>query len=159
MKIQNKHIIIIVLIAVSAGLAYDSVSNYLSPYIPVSDISANQAKYTGKSLQVIGVVEPGSLIRTDDGSIRFTLIDEQGSIKVTYRGVPPQNLEQEGNQVVVLGTLRDDGKIESSQLLVKCPSKYEDEEQQGISHVFLAAIGVALLGVGYLVITMFYRKP
>jgi cytochrome c-type biogenesis protein CcmE len=158
MKIQNKHIIIIVLIAVSAGLAYDSLSNYINPYIPVSDISANQVKYTGKSLQIIGEVEPGSLIRTDDGSISFTLIDEQGSIEVSYRGVPPQNLEQEGNQVVVLGILGDDGEIESSQLLVKCPSKYESEEQQGISHVFLAAIGVALLGVGYLVITMFYRK-
>ena len=158
MKIQNKHIIIIVLIVVSVGLAYDSVSNYVNPYIPVSDIAANQGKYTGKSLQVIGAVEPGSLLRTDDGSISFILIDDHDSIKVTYRGIPPQNLEQEGNQVVVLGTLHDNGEIESSQLLVKCPSKYEGEEQQGISHVFLAAIGVALLGVGYLVLTMFNRK-
>ena len=158
MKIQSKHVLIIVLLALSVGLAYDSVSNYMNPYIPVSDISANQAKYTGKSLQVIGAVEPGSLIRTDDGSISFTLVDEQGSIKVTYRGVPPQNLEQEGNQVVVLGTLGADGEIESSQLLVKCPSKYEGEDQQGYSHVFIAVIGVALLGVGYLVITMFYKK-
>ena len=158
MKIQNKHIIIIILLVVSAGLAYDSVSNYVNPYIPVSDIAANQAQYEGKSLQIIGAVEPGSLIRTDDGSISFTLIDDGGSIKVTYRGVPPQNLEDEGNQVVVLGTLGDEGEIESTQLLVKCPSKYEGEDQQGYSHVFLAAIGVALLGVGYLVITMFYKK-
>jgi len=162
MKIQNKHIIIILLLAVSTGLAYDSISNYMNPYIPVSDIAVNQARYEGRSLQVIGSVEPGSLIRSDDGSISFTLIDESGNseegVKVTYRGVPPQNLEQEGNQVVVLGSLGDDGEIESSQLLVKCPSKYEGEEQQGYSHVFLAAIGVALLGVGYLVITMFYKK-
>ena len=158
MKIQNKHIIIIILLVVSAGLAYDSVSNYVNPYIPVSDIAANQAQYEGKSLQIIGAVEPGSLIRTNDGSISFTLIDDGGSIKVTYRGVPPQNLEDEGNQVVVLGTLGDEGEIESTQLLVKCPSKYEGEDQQGYSHVFLAAIGVALLGVGYLVITMFYKK-
>jgi len=158
MKIQNKHIIIIILLAVSAGLAYDSISNYMNPYIPVSDIAANQAHYEGRSLQIIGVVEPGSLLRSDDGSISFTLIDDGGSIKVTYRGVPPQNLEQEGNQVVVLGTLGGDGEIESTQLLVKCPSKYEGEDQQGVSHIFLAAIGVALLGVGYLVITMFYKK-
>lgn len=158
MKIQKKHIIIIVFLALSAGLAYDSVSNYINPYIPVSDILANQGKYSGKSLQVIGEVEQDSLLRTDDGSISFTLIDDQGSINVIYRGVPPQNLEQEGNQVVVLGTLQDNGEIESSQLLVKCPSKYEGEEQQGISHVFLAAIAVALLGVGYIVITMFFRK-
>ena len=162
MKIKNKHIIIILLLVVSAGLAYDSISNYMNPYIPVSDIASDQARYEGRSLQVIGTVEPGSLIRTDDGSISFTLIDDtgesDGSIKVTYRGVPPQNLEQEGNQVVVLGTLGDEGEIESTQLLVKCPSKYEGEDQQGFSHVFLAAIGVALLGVGYLVITMFYKK-
>lgn len=157
MKIQNKHIIIILLLAVSAGLAYDSISNYMNPYIPVADIAANSAQYEGKSLQVIGAVEPGSLILSDDGEISFRLIDEGGSIKVTYRGIPPQNLEQEGNQVVVLGTLGDDG-IESSQLLVKCPSKYEGEDQEGYSHIFLAAIGVALLGVGYLVITMFYKK-
>lgn len=158
MKIQKKHIIIIVFLALSAGLAYDSVSNYINPYIPVSDILANRGKYSGKSLQVIGEVEQDSLLRTDDGSISFTLIDDQGSINVIYRGVPPQNLEQEGNQVVVLGTLQDNGDIDSSQLLVKCPSKYEGEEQQGISHVFLAAIAVALLGVGYIVITMFFRK-
>jgi cytochrome c-type biogenesis protein CcmE len=158
MKIQNKHIIIIVLLALSVGLAYDSVSNYINPYIPVSDIAANQGKYTGKSLQIIGEVKPDSLLRTDDGSISFTLTDEQSSIKVTYRGVPPSNLEEEGNQVVVLGTLQDNGEIESSQLLVKCPSKYEGEEQQGLSHVFIAAIVVAILGVGYLVITMFLTK-
>ena len=158
MKIQNKHIIIVILLAVSAGLAYDSISNYMNPYIPVTDIEANQARYVGKSLQIIGAVEPGSLNRTDDGSISFTLIDNGGSIKVTYRGVPPQNLEQEGNEIVVLGTLDSDGKIESTQLLVKCPSKYEGEDQQGISHVFLTGIGVTIVGVGYLVFTMFYKK-
>ena len=157
MKIQNKHIIIVLLLAVSAGLAYDSISNYMNPYIPVSDIIADRARYEGKSLQIIGEVEPGSLVTTNDGSISFILVDEEGSIKVTYRGVPPQNIEQEGNQVVVLGTLGDEG-IESSQLLVKCPSKYEGEDQGGYSHVFLAAIGIALLGAGYLVIAMFYKK-
>jgi cytochrome c-type biogenesis protein CcmE len=158
MKIQNKHIIIIILLMVSVGLAYDGISNYMNPYIPVSEIVTNHAQYEGRSLQIIGEIEPGSLIRTDDGSISFTLIDEKGSIRVTYRGVPPQNLEQEGNQVVVLGTLRNDGEIDSSQLLVKCPSKYEGDDQQGYSHVFLAAIGVALLGVGYFLITTFYKK-
>lgn len=158
MKIQKKHIIIIVLAVLSAGLAYDSASNYINPYIPVSEIAVNQGKYTGKSLQIIGEVEPGSLLRTNDGSISFTLIDDHGRIRVTYRGVPPQNLEEEGNQVVVLGTLQDNGEIESSQLLVKCPSKYEGEDQQGTSHVFLAAIVVALLGVVYIFITMFFRK-
>jgi cytochrome c-type biogenesis protein CcmE len=158
MKIQSKHVIIVILLALSVGLAYDSISNYMNPYIPVADLSANQARYAGKSLQIIGAVKPGSMNRTDDGSISFTLIDNGGSVKVTYRGVPPQNLEQEGNQIVVLGTMGSDGKIESTQLLVKCPSKYEGEDQQGMSHIFLTGIGVALVGVGYMVFTMFYKK-
>jgi cytochrome c-type biogenesis protein CcmE len=160
MKITTKQILIAVLLAVSVGLAYDSMTNYMNPYISVEEVASSPSKYMGKSLQVIGVVEPGSLELTNDGSLNFVLIDETGSsIKVTYRGIPPNNMEDEGNSVVVLGELGANGEIQSEELLVKCPSKYEGEEEDtGISHVFLAAMGIAVLGIGYLVITMFYRK-
>ncbi len=160
MKITTKQILITVLLAVSMGLAYDSMTNYMNPYISVAEVAASPSKYMGKSLQVIGVVEPGSLELTNDGSLNFVLIDETGSsIKVTYRGIPPNNMEDEGNSVVVLGELGANGEIQSEELLVKCPSKYEGEEEDtGISHVFLTAMGIAVLGIGYLVITMFYKK-
>lgn len=160
MKITTKQILIAVLLAVSIGLAYDSMANYMNPYIAVADVAANPSKYTGKSLQVIGVVEPGSLEFTNDGSLNFVLMDETGgSIKVTYRGIPPNNMEDEGSSVVVLGELGANGEIQSEELLVKCPSKYEGEEEDtGISNIFIAAMGIAVLGIGYLVITMFYRK-
>ena len=160
MKITSKHVLIAVLLAVSVGLAYDSMTNYMNPYIAVADVNANPARYTGKSLQVIGTVEPGSLEYTNEGRMNFVLIDETGgSIKVTYRGIPPNNMEDEGNSVVVLGELDSNGELQSEELLVKCPSKYEgEEEDSGVSHVFLAAMGVAVLGIGYLVITMFYKK-
>jgi cytochrome c-type biogenesis protein CcmE len=159
-KITTKQILIAVLLAVSIGLAYDSMTNYMNPYIAVADVLANPSRYSGKSLQVIGVVEPGSIELTNNGSLNFVLIDETGgSIKVTYRGIPPQNMDDEGNSVVVLGELGSNGEIESEELLVKCPSKYEGEEEDtGISNIFLAAIGIAILGIGYMVITMFYRK-
>jgi cytochrome c-type biogenesis protein CcmE len=160
MKITSKHLLIAVLLAVSVGLAYDSMTNYMNPYIAVADVNADPARYTGKSLQVIGTVEPGSLELTNDGSLNFVLLDETGeTIKVTYRGIPPNNMEDEGNSVVVLGELDSNGELQSEELLVKCPSKYEgEEEDSGVSHVFLAAMGIAVLGIGYLVITMFYKK-
>ncbi|MBC8462981.1 cytochrome c maturation protein CcmE [Candidatus Bathyarchaeota archaeon] len=160
MKITTKQILIAVLLTVSVGLAYDSMTTYMNPYLEVAEVAASPSKYVGKSLQVIGVVEPGSVELTNDGSINFVLIDEKGSsIKVTYRGIPPNNMEDEGNSVVVLGELGVDGELQSEELLVKCPSKYEGEEEDtGISHVFLAAMGIAVLGIGYLVITMFYKK-
>ena len=156
MKIQKKHIIIIILLALSAGLAYDSLFNYVNPYISVTDIINQKNLYKDKSLQVIGVIEANSLQRSDNGSIGFSLTDGMKTINVLYNGIPPQNLEP-GNDIVVVGSLTDAG-LKATQILVKCPSKYEDDQQQGTSHVFLATMGVALLGVGYLVFTMFWKK-
>jgi len=160
MKITTKQILVAVLLAISVGLTYDSVTNYINPYIAVADVTSNPTMYSGKSLQVIGTVEPGSLELTNEGSITFVILDETGSsVKVTYRGIPPNNMEDEGNSVVVLGELDGNGELQSEELLVKCPSKYEGEEEDpGISNMFLAAMGIAVLGIGYLVITMFYKS-
>ena len=157
MQIRSKHIVVIILIALSAGLAYDSLSNYVNPYLSVAEVVSKGSQYQGKSLQVMGEIEANSLQRSDDGSIGFTLIDGSASIGVSYRGVPPQNLEQ-GNDIVVVGSITEAGLIEASQIMVKCPSKYEGEDQQEMSHVFLAAIAVAALGVGYLVFTVVWKK-
>lgn len=157
MQIRSKHIFVIVLLALSAGLAYDSLSNYLNPYISVADVVSLGSQYKDRSLQVMGEIEADSLQRSDDGSIGFTLTDGSASIEVSYRGVPPQSLEQ-GSDIVVVGSLTEEGAIEASQIMVKCPSKYEGEDQQEVSHVFLAAMAIAALGVGYLVYTMVLRK-
>ncbi len=125
MKITTKQILISVLLVVSVGLAYDSMTNYINPYLEVAEVAASPSKYMGKSLQVIGTVEPGSVEFTNDGSLNFVLIDELGnSIKVTYRGIPPNNMEDEGSSVVVLGELGANGEIQSEELLVKCPSQW-----------------------------------
>jgi cytochrome c-type biogenesis protein CcmE len=157
LKLQKKHVIVVVLLALSVGLAYDSVSNYVNPYVSVTDVVANAEQYHGKSMQVIGAVIPESLERSDDGSMSFMITDGESEIEVHYTGAPPQNLEQ-GSEVVVLGSLSETGVLETSSLLVKCPSKYEGDDQQGASHVFLAGMAVAALGVVYLLFTMLWKK-
>ncbi len=157
MKIQNKHIIIVVLLALSAGLAYDSLSNYVNPYISVTDALDYSTQYQGKSLQVMGKMSANSLQRSNDGSLSFELTDGSSYITVTYKGVPPQNLDPE-NDIVVVGSLQDTDVLQASQIMVKCPSKYEGEDSEQTSHVFLTGIGIALLGVGYLAFTMFWKK-
>ena len=157
MKLQKKHVIAVVLLALSVGLAYDSVSNYVNPYVSITDVVANAEQYHGKSMQVIGEFIPESLERSDDGSMSFLITDGESEIEVHYTGAPPQNLEQ-GSEVVVLGSLSEAGILETSSLLVKCPSKYEGDDQQGVSHVFLAGMAVAALGVAYIVYTMLWKK-
>ncbi len=148
---------VVVLLALSVGLAYDSVSNYVNPYVSVTDVLVDAERYQGRSMQVIGEVIPESLERSDDGSMSFLITDGESEIEVHYTGAPPQNLEQ-GNEVVVVGSLSEAGVLDASSLLVKCPSKYEGDDEQGVSHVFLAGMAVAALGVAYLLFTMWKKS-
>jgi hypothetical protein len=86
MKIQGKHVVAGVLLLFSAGLAFDSVSNYINPYLSVTQVALNFNRYSGKSIQVMGIVEPGSFIRGDGGTIKFTLTDGQESLPVQFTG-------------------------------------------------------------------------
>lgn len=158
MKIQGKHMVAGVLLLFSVGLAFDSVSNYINPYLSVTQVALNLDKYSGKSIQVMGIVELGSFIRGDGGMIRFTLTDGMESLPVQFKGAAPQNFD-EGKDVVAVGSLTGEASLDAAKILVKCPSKYEGENPpQQNNHIFLAAMGVALLAVGYLAFTTFWKR-
>jgi cytochrome c-type biogenesis protein CcmE len=158
MKITNKHIIVVILLALSVGLAYDSLSNYINPYVSVTDVVTQASHYQGKSLQVMGKMSANSLQRGDDGSLSFDLTDGSSYILVKYNGLPPQNLDPE-NEIVVVGSVKDGGAtLQASQIMVKCPSKYEGQDTGQVSHVFITGIVIALIGAGYLGYTMFWKK-
>lgn len=158
MKIKGKYLVAGVLLIFSAFLAYDSLSNYINPYLSVTSVVRNVDRYRGKSLQVMGVVQIGTFDRGNDGTIRFAINDGTEAIDVVYTGALPQNFD-EGKDVVVVGSLEGDETVDAKQILVKCPSKYEGEDvPQQNNHVFLAALGVALIAVVYLAVTMFWKR-
>jgi cytochrome c-type biogenesis protein CcmE len=158
MKISGKYIVAGILIIFSAFLAYDSLSNYINPYLSVTNVVRNIDQYQGKSLQVMGVVQTGTFDRGNDGTIRFAINDGTEAIDVVYTGALPQNFD-EGKDVVIVGSLNGDETVEARQILVKCPSKYEGEETpQQNNHFFLATLGVALVAVAYLGVTMFWKR-
>lgn len=158
MKIQGKHVVAVLLLLVSAGLAYDSINNYVNPYLSVTQVVNNPSKYEGNSIQVIGILVKESLVRSDDGTLKFAITDNNNDIQVTYHGIPPQNIEQ-STSIVVVGSLDGEGGLESNQLLVKCPSKYEEEDPtQQTSPVFLIAVGVIVLVLLYLGVTTLWKR-
>jgi cytochrome c-type biogenesis protein CcmE len=158
MKIQGKHMVAGVLLILSAGLAFDSVSNYINPYLSVTQVVLNFERYSGKNLQVMGIVESGSFIRGDGGTIQFTLTDGQESLPVQFTGTTPQNFD-EGKDVVAVGSLTSEASLDAAQILVKCPSKYEGENPpQQNNHVFLAAVALAILTIAYLAVTTFWKR-
>jgi len=158
MKIKGKYLLAGGLILLSIALAYDSLTSYINPYLSVTQITGNPDRYVSKSIQVMGVVTAGSLVRGNDGTLSFTLTDGGETIGVNYRGAAPQNFDQ-GREVVVVGSLTEEVNLEASKILVKCPSKYESEDSPLPSnHLFLTAMVIALVAAAYLVVTAFWKR-
>ena len=79
-------------------------------------------------VRVVGFVEEGSIVEEPDRLVtRFALRNEARSTTLPARfvGVTP-DLFREGSSVVMTGTLDDAGVFVATDLMTKCPSKYEE---------------------------------
>ncbi|MDY6827333.1 MAG: cytochrome c maturation protein CcmE [Bacillota bacterium] len=124
MNNKTKWIIGVAVIIVFAGFAFFSFRSALNPYV-----SFAEAAETPQQVQVLGYFVEGEPVQYDSaaGELYFYLVDDEGTrASVTYRGVKPNNLEHSEN-VVVVGEYRE-GVFQAEKILVKCPSKYEEAE-------------------------------
>jgi len=113
----------VIAIAAMIGVGYAFLTN-ASPYVTI-----DQAKHSeGDRLHLMGQIQKDS-ITTDlqDRSLRFKLKDSDGAmVTVKYTGEPPESL-REATQVVAIGQMKGDSFV-SQQLLLKCPSKYQEQK-------------------------------
>jgi len=95
-------------------------------YVTVDELLAQRARREGKPIRVNGLLVDGSVARrTGTDEYRFSLAKNGRKIEVTYRGILPDTMLP-GREIVVEGVLRpgsDD--FAASEILTKCPSKYE----------------------------------
>ena len=123
MNVRPVHIVVVVLIVLSGVLAYDAFTSYINPYLTVSAVAGND-DYADKEVQILATVANGSTQWGEDGSMLFDITDGQATLTVTYSGTKPQGYK-EGQKIVVLGMRTTPDHVNATQLLVKCPSKYE----------------------------------
>jgi cytochrome c-type biogenesis protein CcmE len=120
-----------VLIAGGAGLAAlgffvaSALNSGAVYYVTVGELYARRAEVGRQRVRVAGRVVPGTIERAG-GVLRFTAFDPatEQRLPIAYRGVVPDAFNDEA-EVVVEGTLGQDGAFSASTLLAKCPSKYE----------------------------------
>lgn len=109
-----------VIIAAAVVFGVLSFRENLTPYV-----SFPEAMAAGRTVQVKG--HPDHENARFDPELKtfcFTMTDDGGrTMAVRFRGARPGNFEQ-AESVVAIGRYRD-GALESSRILVKCPSKYE----------------------------------
>lgn len=118
-----------IIIAVFLALGVFSFRRSLTPYV-----SFSEARTAGRTVQVKGY--PDHAAARFDPQRRafvFPMTNEAGEIlTVAYRGAKPGNFDQ-AVSVVAVGRYQGDA-LESDQLLVKCPSKYQSRDPKVTSH-------------------------
>ena len=88
------------------------------------------ASKTGEMVQVSGVwlKELQTEYNSERNEFVFHLKDDNGTeTKVVYEGAKPNNFEL-ADKVVIKGVY-EEGYFKASQILTKCPSKYEAQEE------------------------------
>ena len=97
--------------------------------LQIADVLANKQSYVQREIKVSGIIAPGSLKgTTEDGSFHFDIRDEKNNtltVHFTKRLLPDPFAE--GREVIAQGRLQEDGILESGNITVKCPSRYQEE--------------------------------
>jgi len=124
-----KPIHIILIIALVAVIAI--VVTTLSDTGTYSDFGESSAK-PGKELHIIGKLSANKPIeydaQVDPNRFSFYMTDEKGiEKKVIYNKPKPQDFEK-SEKVVIIGSMKGD-EFHATSLLLKCPSKYNDDKK------------------------------
>lgn len=113
-------------------------------YKKVDEVMPQAAEWYGKSLQLHGYVEDGSIMkRPNTLDYRFKVKNGDSVVLASYTGVVPDTFK-DGAEVVLKGRLQADGfHVEPNGVMAKCPSKYQASAQAGYSHPQGVPQGVA----------------
>jgi cytochrome c-type biogenesis protein CcmE len=125
---KKLHIIGIIVIAVAIGVIFVSLKN-TSTYADFTEAISNP----GKEYHVVGkldktqpqVYEP----RVNPDEFLFSMVDNKGVVKpVVLHKSKPQDFEK-SEQIVLIGKM-DGDHFHANDILMKCPSKYNDGKPQ-----------------------------
>jgi cytochrome c-type biogenesis protein CcmE len=121
---------LVILIALCA-LGYVAFRGAATYYYTVAEILSKANTLNGKTVRVAGPVAINSLelSKAPVNSAKFVMHDRDNSqllLTITYQGTLPDAFK-EGTDAIAEGKLNPAGIFEATQIIVKCPSKYEPQ--------------------------------
>lgn len=118
----------VLVIALSIWAAAASVEDFLNPIRSVSEVAEQPESYMNRTVQVAGFIVKESIQR--EGSVyKFNLTYRNATMGVIYSGSEPVPVLNPGVGVTVIGVLKSRDAIASNKILIKCPSKYQEEAE------------------------------
>ena len=125
---KKTHIVGILLIAIAIGAILTTLSN-TSTYTTFNEASRSQ----GQEFHIVGKFNPDkeSVYNPEQDANVFTfyMIDNEGTEhKVVLHKNKPQDFER-SEQIVLIGKMKNN-EFHASEILMKCPSKYNDGQPE-----------------------------
>lgn len=132
---KTSHIILIIIIAVAIGVIISTTGD-ASKYVSFKEASAMAADGDDDKVHVVGKLKKGP-----DGTIvgmfynpvinanrfEFILVDNNNEEHtVIYKDSKPQDFDK-SEQVVIIGSMKEKIFL-ADEILMKCPSKYEEKD-------------------------------
>jgi cytochrome c-type biogenesis protein CcmE len=129
-KARNNIVITAVVLALGAGLLiWAAMDSQWVQTVSAQDVINNLQTYKSKSLQIFGKVAVGS-VKEENSATEFDLYwpkDKEMSsqtLHVKYTGLSKVNLTG-GSDVLIDCKVNEQGQVNASRILTKCPSKYK----------------------------------
>ena len=122
---MNRKILLGILLLAFVGYAGWSFMDAVTPYVGIAE-----ARRSTGNVQVKGLLAAGAPAPHMEGNLfGFTLQDEETgeTMVVHYHGTKPDQFD-EAYHVVAIGKYQDTA-FEAHKLLIKCPSKYEQQKR------------------------------
>lgn len=134
----------IVIVALIGYLIISSISTAGAYFREVGEVLEQQKTLTGKNLRVSGMVVSES-VRYDAANLdlRFNISDPTDASKqlaIQFHGVQPDQITRANTEAIVEGTLGRDGTVTANNLMLKCPSRYEEGVPKDYEEVTVEAI-------------------
>ena len=114
------------ILAIAVGLTLWGLKDSISFFYTPSQADAAKPP-PGRSIQLGGLVSPGSVVKHSDGRVDFVVADKIATDKVSFQGDLP-DLFREGQGIVAVGAFRQDGVFEAKQVLAKHDERYMPKE-------------------------------
>ena len=123
---QRKLFIAVALLAMAVGfLAFNAFQGASVYYFTVGEALSGDVE-EGATVRVSGKLLPDSFSREAEGTMaHFSLVDDDSVLQATYDGIVPELFFNEHSDIVLEGSLNQDGVFNSDTIIVKCPTKYQ----------------------------------
>ena len=115
-----------VVLAIAASLVLFAMRDSIVFFYGPTEIAQKNIA-PGTRLRVGGLVENGSVVKSADQNVRFSVTDSNQAIAVSYRGHLP-DLFREGQGVVAEGVLVAPGHFRADTVLAKHDENYMPKE-------------------------------